>query len=150
MKFIVPAGVLTLLVSTSCTQAPDGPPLVPVEGVVTLDGKPLANAVVTMIPRGETLGQGGTGKTDAAGHFDISIPDGTRRGVVAGAYAVVINKFINPDGTDFAPSDDIDPMSAAFKELLLPIYSNGERTTLSADVPEGGAKLEFKLRSRLR
>ena len=133
-----------------CESPTDGPPLVPVEGVVTLDGQPLAGAVVTLIPKGETRGQASHGRTDATGKFTVTSSDGKRVGATVGSYQVVISKYVNPDGSDFVGSADVSPMDAGYRELLLPAYSDVQSSRLVAEVPAAGAKLEFKLLSKLR
>ncbi|MEI6238965.1 MAG: carboxypeptidase-like regulatory domain-containing protein [Planctomycetia bacterium] len=59
---------------------------VPVEGVITLDGKPVAGASVTFIPRGK--GRPGLGETDADGRF-LMREAGMKPGLPPGDYAVV-------------------------------------------------------------
>lgn len=134
---------LALVTIAGCGKRALGPA---VEGTVTLDGQPLANANVQLIPQGETMGQTGFGKTDAAGKFTIRSADGNQAGAPPGDYKVVISKHVKPDGTDFVPKPDEDPMLATFKELLPAAYSNPEKTKLKATVPTDGTKeLTFKL-----
>jgi hypothetical protein len=129
-----------------CKPAAVGPT---VEGAVTLDGKPLANANVQFIPQGENRGQTGFGKTDSAGKFTIGPVGGKQRGAMPGEYKVVINKHVRPDGSDYVPKPDEDPMLGNFKELLPAAYSDAEKTVLTANVPAGGtSSLEFKLNSK--
>jgi hypothetical protein len=138
-----------LAITLGCGTTPSGPPLVPAEGLVILDDKPLSGATITFIPQGETAGQAGVGTSDANGRFALSTPDLATPGVAVGTYRVLISKKINPDGTDFRPSPDQDPMLAAYKELLPPIYHDEAKSVLQAEVPAEGTKtLEFKLRSK--
>jgi hypothetical protein len=123
-------------------------PLVPVTGTVLLDDKPLGGAMLMFIPTGETRGQGGAARTDASGRFEVKTPDGKFPGAVVGSYQVVINKFVNADGTDFVPNDEIGPMDAGYTEVLPPNYSDLSQTELTATVPEEGRDLEFKLQSQ--
>ena len=136
----------------ACTPAASGPALVPVEGVVTLDDKPLVNANVMLMPRGETRGQAVFAKTDANGKFAASSPDGKLKGATVGSYQVVINKLVKPDGSDFVPDPNAGPEdTGGFRELLPAGYSDQAQSTLAAEVPEAGAKsLEFKLKSKRR
>jgi hypothetical protein len=129
-----------------CSAKSPGPA---VEGVVTLDGQPLANANVQFIPQGETLGQAGFGKTDDAGRFLIGPAGSKQRGTAPGEYKIVISKYVKPDGSDYIPKPDEDPMLGNYKELLPPAYSDPSRSALTANVPDGGTKnLEFKLNSK--
>ena len=138
--------LLPLVFALGCGGGPSGPPLVPVEGTVTFDGQPLANALVQLIPQGQNLGQTGFAKTDAAGKFAIGMADAKTKGAAAGEYKVVISKPIKPDGSDYVARPDEDPMLANFKELLPAAYSNQEQTRLSTKIPDEGKKdLSFKL-----
>jgi hypothetical protein len=134
----------------SCSAQHSGPALVPVEGVVTLDGKPLGGAQVMLEPRGETRGQAAFGKTDAAGKFVVTTPDGKRKGAAVGNYHVVINKLVKPDGSDFVPDPNSGPDdTGGYRELLPRAYSDQAESQLTADVPDGGTKeLQFNLKSK--
>jgi hypothetical protein len=138
------------LTSGACGSSSKGPAVVPVSGVVTLDGKPLAGAQVTLIPQGATAGQAAMGRTDAAGVFEVVTVDRQEKGAAEGSYRVLISKKVNPDGTDFMPKPDDDPMLASYKEMLPEVYWDETKSMLSAEVPAGGAKLEFKLDSKKR
>lgn len=144
--------ILFTLTSAGCSSAPDGPALVPVEGTVTLDGKPLGAADIALVPVGQTMGQGGNGRTDAAGKFALQSFDRKHTGAPAGSYRVVINKLVKPDGTDYAPDPNAGPIdTGGFRELLPAAYSDMGESQLTADVPAAGTKnLDFKLRSKLR
>ena len=133
-----------------CSGAKDSP-LVPAEGIVTLDGKPLSGATVLFIPlEGATL-QSCTGRTDATGRFRLQTMDLQKEGALAGSYKVVVSKKVNPDGTDFVPKPDEDPMLAAYKELLPRPYHDDAQSTLEITIPETGTdKIELKLSSKAR
>lgn len=69
--------------------------MVPVSGRVTVDGKPLAGAVVTFQPRQprdqtEKPGAGSVGRTDAQGYFTLRQVSPSRYGAVVGEHAVTI------------------------------------------------------------
>jgi hypothetical protein len=76
-----PHGLLGVALVTALGCGPEAAKVVPVSGVVTLDGKPLAGATVTFSPvakPGETnAGDGSAGKTDANGQYTLA----TTRGV---------------------------------------------------------------------
>src|SRR5690606_678215 len=59
---------LTLM---ACGCDADGPPLVRVQGVVTLDGQPLAGKAVRFIPDRDTPGAGAGANTNADGAYDL-------------------------------------------------------------------------------
>lgn len=135
-----------------CGSAAGGPPVVPAEGVVLLDGKPLSGADIMFEPRGSTKGQAVFARTDSAGKFLLKSPDGKRTGAAVGEYHVVVNKLVRPDGSDFVPDPNAGPMdTGGFREWLPPVYSDNAVSQLQATVPAGGTKtLEFKLNSKGR
>jgi hypothetical protein len=139
------AALFPLLIAWGCGGS-SGPPLVPIEGTVTFDGQPLANANVQLIPQGQNLGQTGFAKTDATGKFAIGTADGKTKGAAAGEYKVVISKHVKPDGSDYIARPDEDPMLANYKELLPAVYSNPEQSKLNTNIPaEGKQDLSFQL-----
>lgn len=78
---------------------------VPISGAVTLDGKPLAEALVTLNPNNPD-GKAASGRTDTAGQFQVSTfltPAETQQGALPGDYAVTITK--PPVGAMQAPAD---------------------------------------------
>lgn len=95
--------------------------VVPVSGRVTLDGKPLHNAVVTFQPMGsgkstETTTTGSVGRTDSEGRFVLRLVSPERYGAAAGDHFVTIST--SAGGSDAAPAD----------EALLPLaWRDGSR-----------------------
>lgn len=137
---------LFLSVLAGCdSSTADLPELVPVTGVVTLDGAPAAGVNVTFIPVGSTAGGASYGATDAGGKYELKSNDG-RLGAAVGEFKVVCSKWIMPDGSDYVgvpggPS----PMEAGAKEKLSPKFSDENATTLKATVPAGGGTINFDL-----
>lgn len=143
----------TLFLIPACSRAPEGPPLVPATGTVTLDGKPLAAADIMLIPQGDTKGNGGVGRTDPAGKFELVQSDNRqRKGIPTGEYKVILSKYIKPDGADYTPDPNVGPIdTGGFKELLPAAYTDQEHAKLTANIPPEGTKtLEFKLNSKAR
>lgn len=69
--------------------------VVPVSGRVTLNGKPLAGAVVTFQPRGNSkeprpAGTGSIGHTDEQGRFSLRMVEPNKPGAVVGDHTVTI------------------------------------------------------------
>src|SRR5581483_5628670 len=141
-RFCLSLAAWSLVLAVGCQPAAKGPPLVPAEGIVTLDGKPLAGANIMLVPRGETRGDKAFyAKTDAAGKFVAASADGKQKGAATGNYQVVINKLIKPDGSDFVPDPNAGPEdTGGFREMLPAAYSDPAKSILTADVPDGGAK----------
>lgn len=146
----ITAAALLTGMTGGCGKSDGGPPLVPAEGVVILDGKPLANADVMFIPQEGTAGQALFGRTDAEGHFRMATPDGKRQGAAVGRYKVTIQKLVKPDGSDFIPDPNAGPMdTGGFRELLPPRFASEAETQLEAEVPVGGTRdLRFDLKLR--
>src|SRR3954471_13910998 len=81
--------LLVLFFAVGCGSAKT----TPVEGVVLLDGKPLAGASIQFVPQG--AGRDATGETDKDGQFVMSTFQ-SRDGMLPGNYKVVISP---PTGT---------------------------------------------------
>jgi len=128
--------VLSLAGCSSGSSRPDVE-LVPVEGVVTLGGEPLAGASVM-------FGGVAMGETDAEGRYELS--QGTKKGVPVGEYQVVIEKWVMPDGSLYRSDEGISPMDSGATQEIPPKYSNMEMTELKATVPAGGGKVDFELK----
>jgi hypothetical protein len=125
----------------------DLPPVVPVSGTVTLDGKPLANAGIVFIPVGQTRGGTCSGATDDNGRYELTDRDG-RKGTTVGEFKVTCNKWVMPDGKDFPRDSKVSPLESNARELLPPRYSNEAQTQLKATIPEGGKTVDFELKTR--
>jgi hypothetical protein len=115
---------------------------VPVSGVVTLNGQPLAGATVTFDTDEPQVRAMLVGVTDAAGKFETKTAT-TQTTAYEGKYRVTISRMVKPDGSPLGP----DEMPADFLavESLPARYSNPLETTLDATVPAGGQQFEFKL-----
>jgi len=136
---------LVLLCLTGCggKGAIKTPDLVPVEGTITMDDKPLAGASV-MLGTGSAFGE-----TDANGHYVLKAHGG-KTGAPVGDFKVVVEKWVNPDGSVYRSTEGISPMDAGARQLIPPQYSNTEKTELKATVPAGGAKnIDFALKGGL-
>src|SRR6185436_7768075 len=71
-------------------------PLYPVSGVVTLDDKPLANAGVMFLPRGNTRGNACVALTGADGKYSLKPERGGGHGAPEGEFVVTISKMKDP------------------------------------------------------
>ena len=105
-----------------------GSGLVPVEGTITLDGKPLAGATIGM----ELVGGAKdfrlfSGETDANGRYVIKPFEKNRSGALVGEYHVMITSVKAPPGAN--------EMTVLPKDPVPQEYQNGSKTLT---VPEGG------------
>lgn len=120
----------------------------PVEGDVSLDGKPVAGAAIQFVPQGK--GRDATGETDKDGHFVMSTFK-PRDGAAPGSYKVVISPPVGPaDAATYGTAEEA--MSAAAKQPAKKVtsafpqkYTRPDQTPLTQDVPvTGKVRLELK------
>jgi hypothetical protein len=111
-----------------------------VEGRITLNGQPLANATIVLSPVRGTEHGPYTGKTDADGQFALGSAENERGGAVPGEYMLMIATVMSPPN-----ADEMTPAPTQ-KEVVPARWRNGsERFT----VPEGGTKdANFDMASR--
>jgi len=110
--------------------------LVPVEGIVTLDGTPLADAAVVFHPNPK--GRPSMGRTDRDGRFRLEYMEG-KKGALAGKHKVSISTLIEAD------SDSDDPDVQKGRPESVPAEFNSA-TTLEVEVEAGpGEVIEFPL-----
>jgi hypothetical protein len=137
-----------LLAPAGCNKG--GPEVVPVSGVVYVDGKPQPGLHVVFQPLGSKEnpepGRGSHGITDASGKFTLEY-DGTKPGAVVGKHRVAIATVLEGEGQNYSEEtgspDGVVPMPG--KREMIPIQYN-DQTTLSFDVPSGGTdQAEFRL-----
>jgi hypothetical protein len=142
---LVFAGTCAAFAGGGCGRRP-----VPVRGVVTFDGKPLAHACVMFIPQ-EPGGRDARGFTDADGVFQLSTFR-PRDGAFPGLYKVTVT-FSEPVAVSpkLKTAEDVqkamvkDGASRKASVVIPPIYSQPDRTILKHRVPEDGeVKLELK------
>jgi hypothetical protein len=115
--------------------------VVPVSGRVTLNGQPLAGAIVAFQPVSPGINErpeacGSAGRTDASGNFTLRLIDPERDGALVGEHIVTIS-------TATAASGD----AAALKGERLPkSWRDGSQRF---EVPEGGTtSANFEIRSQ--
>jgi hypothetical protein len=133
-----------LLIIAGCS---DGPALVPVAGIVTLDGKPLEGATLSFVPLpGNPISTAGTDATGPAGNFKMTY-DG-RSGLAPGKYAVSVSKSVDatPSGKEISPIF----AKASFEKQLMGLTKETippQKLAREVVVPAGGATdfdLDFK------
>ncbi|HVA49165.1 MAG TPA: carboxypeptidase-like regulatory domain-containing protein [Pirellulales bacterium] len=140
-RFVMVLGMLVV----GCGKRSAGPPVVatlPIQGRVTLDGKPLAGADVVFMPVDAPLVFAGTTKED--GSYQLAGLAG--KATCKGNCRVTISRMLKPDGSPPPPGE---PPAISFAvESLPPRYSMANSTELSANVPEGGGTFNFPLKSK--
>jgi hypothetical protein len=124
LRFI---GLLILAFALGCGNARTSP----VEGVVLLDGQPLANASIQFVPNGS--GRDATGASNERGEFVMSTFD-PKDGVTPGSYKIVISPPIGE--VDKARYESAaDAMSAASQAKPPPKSTFPKKYTLASETP---------------
>jgi len=119
------AAAAALLAALVGCSGDDRPPLGAVEGVVTLDGAPLADATVVFQPE---QGRASRGRTDQQGHYELVYLRDVR-GAVVGRHTVAITT-----ATELSPTE------------RLPACYNAQ-TRLKQEVKPGANQIDFPLQS---
>ena len=140
-----------------------------VEGIVTLEGEPLEDALVTFIPASEGTARAAVGTTDAKGRYTLTTVEGGKpgKGTTEGSYKITVAKRM-PDTTEQKPESVVmnaDPsrpptpqeMAAAeqarrsaglpppYLYLSPKKYNNPETSGLTATVVRGKNTFDFPL-----
>jgi len=114
---------------SGCGSSGDNPDLGRVQGVVTLDGKPVANAEISFSPvNGERYS---IGKTDERGHYSLSF-SANDSGAAVGEHVV---KILSEEA-DLETSED----------PVLPAAYNSE-SQLKVNVKSGSNTIDFPLKA---
>lgn len=152
--------LLVLLLAAAAGGCGDGQRLVPVQGAVTLDGKPLAFKNVRFVPEPGTPGAGAGANTDANGAYTLlAVQPGATRdtpGVPPGVYKVVVAEPIMPieeplpqaTGNEPAPAIGVPEARPKRKQVAIPAkYTKPETTPLRVEVPKDGGPIDLQLTS---
>jgi len=127
-----------------------------VEGIVTLDGKPLEGAFIQFIPAAAD-GKTASGLTDETGKYTLMSDGGGApdKGALAGDYIVTIAKQHVEERAprvvrvDPAADPRSGPRSESIVTLITPKqYSEQKTTTLKATVKKGKNKIPFEMTSK--
>ena len=115
------------MISVSCNSD-----LATVEGRVTHDGKPLANAKVVFVAPGRPMA---VATTDDDGHYQVRT--GSRIGIAPGNYKVAVSAYQTVAG----------PQGEAPIPVLRtpPRYNSADHSGLAADVQNGRNSVDFEL-----
>ena len=152
--------LLALLASGCRREHPYGE----VEGVVTLDGKPLAHAEVVFMPDPEkgNSGRRSVALTDDQGHYRIA-SDAGRAGAPVGVHRVCVNDMlagspgmpppvVQPDENAKAPAGTPPPApgpGGQKRSRFPPAYSSAIDTPFrDIEVKEGSQVINLELKSR--
>lgn len=115
-----------------CGETVKSPPLGKVTGIVTMDGQPLANAVVSFQPE---KGRPSGATTAADGKYDLIYVESTH-GALVGEHLVRITTYV----------EEGSPQEQTFKETIPKKYNT--KSELKETVKAGNNKIDFKLESK--
>jgi len=124
LRFLALAALTCL---AGCSSATD----ITVTGTVTLDGRPLPDALVFFYPEGDTPGLGGSGRTGSDGKYTLQPAQG-KKGISPGSYKVVISRPLRRDGSPADPN--VPPIESDARETLPPKYSDRSASKLTAQI----------------
>ncbi|MBI3463288.1 MAG: carboxypeptidase regulatory-like domain-containing protein [Planctomycetes bacterium] len=130
------AGIVVLGLICGC--GPGGPEIASVEGTVTMDGKPLANAAVVFIPEN---GRPAGATTDSQGHYVLNFTSG-RKGAIPGKNSIRITTLRDAgedeNGNPIPAQRETVPMKYnAASELTFEV-KEGEKNVANFDLVSGG------------
>jgi hypothetical protein len=130
-----------LILLSGCGGKTKLPGLVPASGKLTLDGTPLANAVISFQPKGE--GRSATATTNAAGEFQATTLN-PNDGIFPGDYVITVSKseIVGKTYSDAEIEDIIQKTGEGprieTKQVVPDKYLSAETSGLSASIPSGG------------
>ena len=125
---------ISLGVFTGCGDG--GPKVVPVEGTVKLNGKPLDKILVEFLPTSD--GQRSFAETDAEGHFKLTTDDGKKNGATVGKHKITL-KDTSVLGDKFMgrKAEDMD-LAQGRKSRIAGRFQDPEKSKLSVEVSDSG------------
>ena len=129
--FRVAIPLLSLAALAGCGGAAnsDRPHTVPVEGTITHQGQPLADASVTFLPANKE-GRSAVARTDSAGRYSLRTFE-PGDGAIPGDYGVQIVKYEEPDAE---PEDGVTPpLKSLIPEKYTTVATSGLKATVTDD-----------------
>jgi len=137
--------VATLLAAAGCGSG--RPTTIPVTGVVTLDGKPIAGASVMFEP--EAGGRPATGTTDSSGKFTLKTFE-AGDGALPGKHRISVSKseMTGVQADKEGLSGPADPGGPKEINYIPKKYANPKTSGLTAEVASGMKPVELTLTSQ--
>ena len=119
----------------------------PVQGTVTFNGQPVADATVNFHPVGQS--RSSVGRTDAQGRYELTTFS-SGDGAMPGEYRVAISKFELPPGAeaeDPEPPEELQSDAEALvpQNVLPERYASPDTSELTATVSVGPNTVDFDL-----
>lgn len=142
------SGLLAIGFLAGCSGGPKPevvPPLEPVSGKVTMNGKPGDGIAVTFFPAENNKGNPASASTDANGNYTLAYRTGAA-GVPAGDYVVMFSKLTQPDGSPI-PADKTAADVMAVDQIPEQ-YRARENPQYTISVPKGGKTFDFEIKTK--
>jgi hypothetical protein len=108
---------------------------VPAAGVITYQGQPLEDYMVTFYPKDGK--RPAAGKTDAEGRFTLGT-NGPGDGAVAGIHAIAVN-YAGPEMHEEPGKEEFKPLPPP-KVAIPEKYANHQTSDLTQEIPAAGSK----------
>lgn len=129
---------LLLISSFGCGKSGDGPQVAAVKGLVTRNGKPVADLFLNFKP---TSGRPSWAVTDANGRYELTF-DATQKGALIGTHKVWVTQPIS-GAEGMGPEDQ--PKTSPELPAILQKYGREEISPLTIEVKAGSAPIDLKL-----
>lgn len=128
---------LVLLASAGCGGRDVGQ----VEGTITLDGKPLAEASVTFTPLNATGGESlaSSGVTDNNGKYSLSLVIDEDSGAVIGKHKIVIAKIFESE-SDVMTDQEMQNANLPFHDFTFEVKSGSNEANFNLESKKKGKK----------
>jgi hypothetical protein len=126
---------LAIFISLTVGCGESGPPMAPVDGVVTYKGKPVQYANVMFLPQNVPGGQTGFAQTDAEGKFSKVLTGGKTHGAVVGSHFVTVTEGWPPDQE--IPTDQMGMQKSPPRGPWANKYRDSSNPALKVEVVAG-------------
>lgn len=126
-----------------------------VEGVVTLDGKPVEGATLTFVPSDSSMGKAAYARTDAQGRYKLTATGGGQSGAgtMTGRYDVAITLDVpsrEPTAKELENQERGIVPNIPMISVVPKKYNDAKTSELSAEVVKGKNRFDFELKSEAK
>ncbi|MFO1065245.1 MAG: carboxypeptidase-like regulatory domain-containing protein [Pirellulales bacterium] len=142
------AGCFLLVGCLTLSGCGDGLTRVPITGLLTVQGQPLAGASVQFFPTGSTQGLGAIGTSGPDGKFTVISSRDNDAGVPAGKYTVRVSLMMDGKG-NILPPEALQADYPDAQEAVPAPYSTSS-SNLEITIPEQGGEVKIDLPVKLK
>ena len=125
----------------------DGIGRVPITGLLTVKGEPLAGASVQFFPQAGTQGEGAIGVSGPDGKFAVISSRQDDAGIPPGKYKVRVSLMM--DAGKVLPPEALQAEYPNAQEIVPSPFSTAN-STLEVDIPAGGGEVKVDLPVKLK